>query len=224
MSFYKTDAKILIGNGDFFPSSTFNYLSEIFPIVAVDGGANTCKQLNIIPETVIGDLDSCSSKNLTFFRERGVSIKHIKEQDTTDFEKALYSINTDIYFCFGFTGGEVDHELSLLHIIRKYNYKKIILFSENQLFFLLPNKGKLVVTIGERVSFFPIKTSLFDSSTGLKYPLNGLALEQGKVIGTSNESISNNISWDMKSGYCLGFFPIKTPLINIVELLKVSQE
>lgn len=214
-----TSSKILIGNGTFSPSPLFFSLAQSSDVIAVDGGANTCKRHNIMPKKIIGDLDSITSENKKFFTEKNREIIQIEEQDSTDLEKALRTVDADIFYCFGFTGNFFDHELSLLHILQKNHYgkygtpKKIIMFSETQIFFVLEKQSEIslshIATTENRISFYPLSPTKFISSSGLQYPLDGLTLQQGDIIGTSNSQISHKISWKIEKGCCLGFFPIE---------------
>ena len=54
----------LIGNGTFFECADILRKKEM--IIAVDGGANHCKRMNISPDVIIGDGDSIIDDTLAF--------------------------------------------------------------------------------------------------------------------------------------------------------------
>ena len=56
-------------------------------IIAADGGANAARSLDLVPDLIIGDLDSVTAATRRAFA--GVRTLHIRRQDTTDIEKAL---------------------------------------------------------------------------------------------------------------------------------------
>jgi thiamine pyrophosphokinase len=241
------NAEILLGNGNFpekflEKNSVFSQLLTQFSLTAVDGGANHCKKYNILAQKIqkiIGDLDSVSSGSYTFFTQQKVPVQKISDQNSTDLEKALVHSSADVFFAFGFLGEGFDHELSLLHILQKYHltfpHKKIICFSSTQIFFVLPNMGEIHFeknNAEHRVSFYPLTSTAFKKSAGLEYPLDGLTLEQGKMIGTSNQSQKNNFSgkilWEMElsknpeNNICLGFFPLEESKKILSQLFHIS--
>ena len=83
-------------------------------IVAADAGADRLLKYNIIPDIVIGDLDSISNKTSTKLEEWIVSNKNIQK---TDLEKAVdYAFEkgaTKIQIV-GWSGGRIDHTLAAL--------------------------------------------------------------------------------------------------------------
>ena len=83
-------------------------------VVAADAGADRLLKYNIIPDIVIGDLDSISNKASTKLEEWIVSNKNIQK---TDLEKAVdYAFEkgaTKIQIV-GWSGGRIDHTLAAL--------------------------------------------------------------------------------------------------------------
>jgi len=59
-------------------------------IIAVDGGANELRRRGIIPNVIIGDMDSISQSTLNYFKDKGVKVvTYPHEKDETDLELAL---------------------------------------------------------------------------------------------------------------------------------------
>jgi len=83
-------------------------------VVAADAGADRLLKYNIIPDIVVGDLDSISNKTSTKLEEWIVSNKNIQK---TDLEKAVdYAFEkgaTEIQIV-GWSGGRIDHTLAAL--------------------------------------------------------------------------------------------------------------
>jgi len=83
-------------------------------VVAADAGADRLLKYNIIPDIVIGDLDSISNKTSTKLEEWIVANKNIQK---TDLEKAVdYAFEkgaTKIQIV-GWSGGRIDHTLAAL--------------------------------------------------------------------------------------------------------------
>ena len=182
---------ILLGGGDINWPIFQHYLDKGWPLVAADGAANALEATDIVPELIMGDLDSL--KNLERWEEK-TAVHKIAEQDTTDFEKCLYSIDAPHFIAFGFLGRRLDHTLATLHATAKYvGQKQILLIDESDAAIVTSDAVSLDIPIGCRISVFPLSQTLFASSTGLEYKLDGLVLAAGNRVGTSNRASANHV-------------------------------
>ena len=77
-------------------------------LVGADGGADQIVAAQLMPEVIIGDFDSLQNVDGWLGRTR---LMRIPEQDTTDFEKALYSTASPVTVALGMTGKRFDHTL-----------------------------------------------------------------------------------------------------------------
>ena len=83
-------------------------------IIAADAGADQLLKYNIIPERVIGDLDSISDKASTKLEEWTISNKNVQK---TDLEKAVdyaFEKGASEIEIIGWSGGRIDHTLAAL--------------------------------------------------------------------------------------------------------------
>ena len=83
-------------------------------VVAADAGADRLLKYNIIPDIVIGDLDSISDKTVTKLEEWIVTNKNIQN---TDLEKAVdyaFEKGASKIQIVGWSGGRIDHTLTAL--------------------------------------------------------------------------------------------------------------
>ena len=83
-------------------------------VVAADAGADRLLKYNIIPNYVIGDLDSISDKASTRLEEWLVTNKNIQK---TDLEKAVdyaFEKGAERIQIVGWSGGRIDHTLAAL--------------------------------------------------------------------------------------------------------------
>ena len=103
---------LIVGNRPL--SSKIIELAKDKLVVAADAGADRLLKYNIMPDAVIGDLDSISDKTSTKLEEWIVSNKNIQK---TDLEKAVeYAFKkgaTEIQI-IGWSGGRIDHTLGAL--------------------------------------------------------------------------------------------------------------
>lgn len=67
-----------------------NKIKKFDHIIAADGGANQCYHLGIVPDFIIGDLDSISNEVLDFFSEMKTQIVEAPSQYTLDFQEAIW--------------------------------------------------------------------------------------------------------------------------------------
>jgi thiamine pyrophosphokinase len=160
-------------------------------LVGADGGGDVIAAAGLTPEAIIGDLDSIASAE-GWGRE--TRILRIPEQITTDFEKCLYSTKAPLTIALGMTGRRFDHTLSAISAVTAYAWqRRIVLVDESDMALALSGRFGFTATPGERVSVYPLLPIDFISSRGLFYPLDGLHLEQGGLIGTSNAADAEEV-------------------------------
>ncbi|WP_394355417.1 thiamine diphosphokinase [Halocynthiibacter styelae] len=153
-------------------------------IIAADGGAGHVIAAGRLPDAVIGDLDSLSDEaRASVPADR---LYHVKEQDSTDFEKSLSRIESPLVLGVGFTGGRLDHELAALHGLLTFPEKRCILLGAEDILFLAPPESHMTLSAGSRFSLMPL-CPVRAESTGLHWPLNGNLFAPGALIGTSNK-------------------------------------
>jgi thiamine pyrophosphokinase len=151
--------------------------------VAVDGGTEIVQNCGIVPNFVIGDMDSASLSSIEGLDP--ATVLHLEEQDSTDFDKALRNIEAPAVLGFGFMGGRVDHQLAAFSTLVKFADKCCILIGEEDIVFHLPKELSIELVPGSRFSVFPMRPGRA-LSTGLKWPLDPWTFEAGGMLGTSN--------------------------------------
>ncbi len=153
-------------------------------LVAADSGADVLRSWGERPAAVIGDMDSIG--DLDAHRRSGAEILRVTEQETTDFEKCLYSTRAPFYLGVGFMGRRFDHSLAALHVLLRQRESRVALIGEEDVVFLAPRRWRASLARGARVSIAPLRPVTAIRSIGLDYPLEGLALSMGEAIGASN--------------------------------------
>ncbi len=185
---------VVVGGGDVNWPLLESLVNKDLPLVAADGGANALADHGMTPDVIIGDLDSVDA---TTRKENHARLMEITEQHSTDFEKALYATDAPLYLAFGFLGRRVDHSLAALHGLVKYRaQKKIVLVDQVDMVWIPPPEDIFEINLppGTRFSIYPLQPVTFEVSHGLEYPLDGLSLEQGVAIGTSNQVTAETVS------------------------------
>lgn len=161
-------------------------------LVAADGAADRLDAWGLVPDAVIGDMDSISDMGAWAARTRVV---HLPEQDTTDFEKCLYATDAPLYVAAGFTGRRVDHMLAVFHAMLRRSEKRVVLLGEEEAMALVPpgRPFAMDLEVGAVVSFYPLLPARGTMSEGLEWSVDGLALAPGEAIGTSNRAVAPRV-------------------------------
>lgn len=163
------------------------------PIITADGASNKLIDQDIIPNFIIGDLDSIEIKHLT----NQYNILHIADQNTTDFEKCLLEMEKQSLFpslILGIGGGEIDHTIYNLNCFMRYAKKHQLTFldiDENKkMKYGIPvfDKHEFYAKIGTTISLMPFPEATV-STTGLKWELN-----KSHLSITTNASVRNSVS------------------------------
>jgi len=157
-------------------------------VIAVDGGFNSLALWGVQPQAVLGDMDSTRSDI-----PDGVTVLPIAEQDTTDLEKALRAVTAPLIIGIGFTGGRLDHTLAAMHALVAAD-TPVILIGDKDAVFAAPTEWRAELEERTRISFFPMRRVSAVGSKGLRWPVDGLLMEGGRMIGVSNEVASSRVA------------------------------
>ncbi|GAA6181892.1 MULTISPECIES: thiamine diphosphokinase [unclassified Shimia] len=180
---HKLEPITLVGAGPLSESDLMQSLALAPHLVAADGGASHCLSYDLIPEAVIGDMDSFEA-----LEAQGVPatrLHPVAEQDSTDFDKALRHTVAPVVLAVGFTGGRLDHELACFNGLVRHAHQPCILIGDVDVICLAPPQLRLTVAAGTRVSLFPM-AAVTGRSEGLQWPIEGIAFAPDGSIGTSN--------------------------------------
>ena len=174
-----------VGGGVVDPALLVELAGRGVALVGADGGADAIGEAGLVPAAIIGDLDSVGDRAAWEQRTRVI---HIPEQITTDFQKAIYSTQAPVTLALGMTGKRLDHTLAALSAVLQYApSRKLLLVDEVDVALAVVGPIRFEAGLRERVSIHPLLPIRFLQSTGLYYPMDGLLLEPGGLIGTSNE-------------------------------------
>lgn len=151
-------------------------------LVAADSGGATALARGYCPEAVIGDMDSLPDWAAARLEGR---LHPIDEQETTDFDKALRSIEAPLIVTVGVSGGRFDHELAAMNVLVRQPARRCLVLGPESLVFLLPPRLELDLASGTDLALFPMAPCRIRSE-GLLWPTEGLDFAPDGRIGTSN--------------------------------------
>lgn len=189
---------LVVGGGAVDPGLIADLSPMMTGFVGADRGGDILTAAGVVPDIVVGDMDSVADPTAFGAKTRVLTIA---EQDTTDFEKCLYCTRAPVTVAVGMTGGRFDHTLAALHAVKRFApWRRIILLDASDLALGVSGSITAAVGAGARVSVYPLGRTAFAGSTGLLYPLDGLVLEQGERIGTSNRATADTVTIAVEPG------------------------
>ena len=163
-----------------------------WPVLAADGGLNAAINAGLLPQMVIGDMDSATDLD-----QLPVSVRQIRlsGQDDTDFEKCLRLIEAPLVVGIGFLDGRFDHSLAALDAMARLEHDRpVLLVGSIDVVLRLRGNIELLLDQGSRVSIWPLGYQHFIRSEGLDWPLDDLTMQIGHRTGTSNRTNAKTIS------------------------------
>lgn len=206
---------ILVGASPIPVAAALNALPSNWPVIAVDGGAAAVLAAGRRPEFILGDMDSLDSNSAV---PDDVPVLSLDGQDDTDFQKALARVSAPLIVGLGFLEGRFDHSLAAIHALMCLHHDRpVMLLGTSDVMLRLTGSFRTELAVGSRLSIWPLGTQSFAESTGLKWPLSGLTLTPGAMIGTSNEVTQNTVTITPSVG---NGYAVILPLDNVPALLK----
>jgi thiamine pyrophosphokinase len=201
---------IIFSNGNFeHPEKDRSRIENDDFLIAADGGLVHCLALDMIPDLLIGDLDSVDSDLVKKLRERGTDIRdYPQRKDHTDLELALDAAmehEPDEIFILAGLGGRWDQTLTNILLLSQPRFQgsRILLVDGPQQIEVISSGDTLEIAgqVGATVSLIPIHGPAQGIMTrGLEYELTNGTLAYGASRGVSNVLIKEHASVSLKEG------------------------
>ncbi|WP_142826589.1 thiamine diphosphokinase [Planococcus soli] len=203
---------ILIAGGPAGELPDFSFFPEAL-YIGIDSGTLVLLEKEIQPTAAVGDFDSVSDEDYEKIRAALPELeRYPSEKDQSDtelgLEKAMEHQPEQVILA-GVTGGRLDHYMSALHTMFKYQQefpatRFLLLNNQNRIRFLKPGTHLLVKDEQYRyVSFYPFAEEIGGLTlTGFKYPVTDEAVPFGTTRFISNELLGRG-SVTIQSGHCL---------------------
>lgn len=204
---------LLICNGAMAPASAVRTLAaHAAATVCADGGANAARACGVLPDLVLGDLDSITAETRAELEGWGVAVEHLPGQDDTDFEKALLRLSAmgaTRIAVLGLTGGLLDHTLGNLSILLRHaRDAEFVLYDPDYRIDLLTTSFAFDTEPGTRISIVPLSPVRGLRFSGLRYPFTAPLLAPGLCEATCNEAVERRVRIDCTEGVLLLFRPL----------------
>ena len=192
---------ILVCSGEFIPIEI--PVEEGDYVIAVDGGFRYCQMLGILPDLILGDMDSASEEERMVMKEIETDdpsrIHRWKpEKDDTD---TLAAVREGLergyrkFYFYGALGGRLDHSIANIQTL-------LFLKKQGAVGYILTERQLVTVIRNEEITFHTGvegRMSLFSMGEkaekvtirGMKYPLAEATVTNDFPIGISNEFIQS---------------------------------
>lgn len=175
-------------------------------LIAADGGAIPALDYGVVPDAVVGDLDSIDdSVRGRVPRER---LRRVANLDTTDLEKAIefaLQLGMSEVDIVGAGGGRADHALANLSVLTNHRGRaRITMHDELFAISLVEGLESIEGPIGTVVSFVALGQCTGITTTGMRWDLDDFTLGFGPR-GIHNEIASSPATISVRTGDLLLF-------------------
>jgi len=181
-------------------------------LIAVDGGADFLKDLEILPDIFVGDMDSVSEETVRWLKEKKVPMRvYPQEKDETDLELALLMVKDFPVKIFGWNGERVDMILALLYLMSRF--KEVYAVSSELEIGYVEGEKTLEAIPGETWSILPLgRDAERVSLKGFEYEIYKRDMKIIKPYGVSNVARSNRVRISVEKGGVIYFRWKRKPL------------
>lgn len=205
MNIHQIKSILIIANGEPPALKLIEELkAESDCIIAADGGSNLCRQYDIYPHFIVGDLDSIHPETLAAFTDS--EIIKIVDQDQHDLLKAISFAKTllpDIIRIAAGFGKRLDHSLANLLLLQQTLSDTTLEFYDDYgCLSVISGEHRLKRPVGTLVSCFSFLPVHGVSLTGFKYPLHKMDYSNG-FNGLSNVITSESAKISIQKGFLL---------------------
>jgi len=198
------DQGVLVANGPVLWSPELARLAARGrPLLAADGGANHLARIGLIPEAVVGDMDSISAATAAWLGHERLVRR--PDQDRTDLEKALIFALDELGLrrltVLGALGGRSDHEIGNLGLLwRLARGTDLVFRDEDSWTIAVDGTADIASRPGETWSFWSFDPAVLITLEGLRWPLHRQALPAGGRPSISNEAMADRVHVETAGG------------------------
>lgn len=179
-------------------------------LICADGAAKYLMELNVLPDLLVGDLDSIHRDALKWIEKNHIKTEQFPvKKDMTDTELAVeFAIkkSPETINIIGAIGSRMDHSLGnimLLYKIYKSGVKGRIINEINDIT-ITDRPISIEGRIGQTISILPIGGDAKGITLeGFEYPLRDHDINLGSSLGISNRFASNTGRISVREGIIL---------------------
>jgi len=183
-------------------------LEEYNFVVGVDSGTDYLYKLFLIPNLIIGDLDSINPKTLDRAKKDNTEILDFEvDKDKTDFELTLEYLKNNDYKNITIIGGEsgdLDHLFGNLLSIAAFHNKENIEWKQSNQNIIFPDSELINTESGKFFSLVPLSNLVGVSIDGARWNIKNENIQYGSTKTLRNITSGDILKIRVDSGvYCL---------------------
>ncbi|MDD5622234.1 MAG: thiamine diphosphokinase [Actinomycetota bacterium] len=219
MSNKKYEQAVIVANGVINdPALTYKRVTDLFDpavdciIIGADGGAENALRMNLVPDIVIGDMDSIKAADKEKIRARSNKTGYISTssyKDKSDAQLAVeYAFDLGIkkIIILGALGGRIDHSIANIFLLASPFLRNIDIriLTDTSEIVIMRKSGAITGDIGATVTLISLSPyTYFIKTEGLKYMLENEKLIFSPVRGISNIFTEKKAYIKIKKGILL---------------------
>jgi thiamine pyrophosphokinase len=189
-------------------------------IVAADGGARYALEAGVVPDLVVGDMDSLGEDLALEVERRGATLeRHPARKDKMDGQLAVLAARergataADL-LCAG--GGRLGALFAVPHILlaaERIGLRCTVVADRVRMFVVEAGYRTVEGEPRESISIFPLSGPVAGVTLeGMEYPLQNASLEPGDTLGFHNELIGREATVSVGKGAVLVVHEIENPV------------
>jgi len=181
-------------------------------IICADGAANFTRKIGLMPNIILGDMDSISDGTLSYYKDLEIR-RYPVCKDETDTELAInhaIEIGATEVIVFGALGTRMDHSLGNIYLLTRFLKPGIqgMIVDEKNSVFLIQDKKNLNLSMGTVISLLPLGGDVEGLNIqGFKYPITNGKMTLEHPYGISNVVIGKQQTISLKKGILLVDIP-----------------
>ena len=194
---------LIVANGEWPEQFDLETVGTYRVVVALDGAANRLIGGNMIPDVLLGDLDSVSASVLEQCKASGITIVQMPDQQSSDISKGLEWVQrtyldseVDI---IGVEIGRYDHHLAAYSALFECNSDATILLDGWQARRVTQTPTNIETEPNSIFSLIPFGNVTGATIKGCQFSLNNESLTTG-TRGISNKATGRSITVSVESG------------------------
>lgn len=180
-------------------------------IIGADGGCNHLNNMGILPNYIIGDLDSIDKELISYYENKNIIFKKFPtHKDETDSQLCVYlakDLGAKKIDFIGSLGGRIDHSLAnigFMYHVYEMGIEPRIITNEEEIYILHNEKRIIKGKKGNTISILALKdNALGVTLQNLEYPLDNAEIEYLSPLGISNVMLEDECIISVKEGYLL---------------------
>ena len=205
---------LMVADGERLTKEKLNALIETRRVIACDGAAAYLLSLNIVPDCVIGDMDSLCDSAAQSLKSKGCELIHKPDQSSCDSHKALTYLsehNAQTVLLAGVFGDRFDHSWCNLNLLRSFksHFRALSIVRASEKIHLIEDGVyELFGEPGARVALLGFYEAVI-STRGLLYDVADHLLGEQGVDSTSNRLQMNKAKLNIRGSVLLSIdYPV----------------